>query len=82
MKSESGEFPGGPAGSGSVLSLPVGSIPGLGLKSHKPGRQRVSVFTHSVKSDSLWARGGEPAGLLCPWDFPSKNAGVGHRFFL
>ena len=23
-----------------------------------------------------------PTRLLCPWDFPSKNTGVGHRFLL
>ena len=24
----------------------------------------------------------EPAGLLCPWDFPGKNTGVGCHFLL
>ena len=27
-------------------------------------------------SDSLQPRGLEPAKLLCPWDYPGKNAGV------
>ena len=31
----------------------------------------------SVVSDSLWPYGVYPAGLLCPWDSPGKNAGVG-----
>ena len=31
---------------------------------------------HSVMSDSLWPR------LLCPWDFPGKNTGVGFHFLL
>ena len=34
------------------------------------------MFSHSVVSDSLRPRGLEPARLLCPWDFPGKNAGV------
>ena len=39
---------------------------------------RVSVefssvqYTHSVMSDSL-----RPSRLLCPWDFPGKDIGVG-----
>ena len=28
-------------------------------------------------SDSLRPHGLEPASLLCPWDFPGKNTGVG-----
>ena len=31
----------------------------------------------SVLSNSLW-----PTRLLCPWDSPGKNAGVGCHFFL
>ena len=30
----------------------------------------------------LWRRGLEPARLLCPWDFPGKNTGVGCHFLL
>ena len=33
--------------------------------------------SHSVVSDCLW-----PHGLLCPWDFPGKNTGVGGHFLL
>ena len=33
------------------------------------------VFSHSVLSDS--ANSMEPARLLCPWDSPGKNTGVG-----
>ena len=36
----------------------------------------VCVLSHSVVSDSLQPRGLEPAKLLCPWDYPGKNAGV------
>ena len=34
----------------------------------------------SVMSDSLWPHGMQPARLLCPWDFPGKNTGVGCHF--
>ena len=30
----------------------------------------------------LWPHGLQPTRLLCPWDFPGKNAGVGHHFLL
>ena len=30
----------------------------------------------------LWAHGLQPARLLCPWDFPIKNTGVGFNFLL
>ena len=35
---------------------------------------------HSVVSDSLWPRGLQPTRLLCPWDSPGKNTGVGYHF--
>ena len=38
------------------------------------------VFSLSVVSDSFWYH--EPARLLCPWNFPSKNTGVGCHFLL
>ena len=31
----------------------------------------------SVKSDSLHPYGSQPSSLLCPWDSPGKNTGVG-----
>ena len=34
-------------------------------------------LSHSVVSDSLWSHGLQPASLLCPWDSPGKNTGVG-----
>ena len=34
----------------------------------------------SVISDSLQPSGLEPTTLLCPWDFPGKNTGVGCHF--
>ena len=32
--------------------------------------------------DSLWPHGLQPIRLLCPWDFPGKDIGVGHHAFL
>ena len=37
----------------------------------------LSLLLLSVMSNSLWAPGLQPARLLCPWDFPGKNTGVG-----
>ena len=39
-------------------------------------------FSHSVLSDCLKPHGLEPSRLLCPWDFPAKNSGVGCHFLL
>ena len=36
----------------------------------------------SAVSSSLRPHGLEPARLLCPWDFPGKNTGVGFHFLL
>ena len=38
---------------------------------------KVKMF---VVSDSLLSHGLSPARLLCPWDFPGKNIGVGCYF--
>ena len=40
------------------------------------------VCVCSVVSDSLQPRGLRPARLLCPWNFPGKNTGVGGHFLL
>ena len=42
----------------------------------------VCVLNRSVRSDSLGPRGLQPARLLCPWEFPGKNTGVGCHFLL
>ena len=34
----------------------------------------------SVMSNFLWLHGLKPVRLLCPWDFPGKNVGVGCHF--
>ena len=37
-----------------------------------------AMLSHSVMSDSLWIHPWTiPARLLCPWDSPGKNTGVG-----
>ena len=40
------------------------------------------LHAYSVMSDSLQPDGLYPAKLLCPWDFPGKNTGVGSYFLL
>ena len=42
----------------------------------------VYVFNCSVIFDSLWPPGLLTSRLLCPWDFPSKNIGVGNHSLL
>ena len=37
----------------------------------------VCVCAHSVTSHSLQPHGLKPAALLCPWNFPGNNIGVG-----
>ena len=39
-------------------------------------------WSRSVMSDSLRPHGLQPTRLLCPWDFPGKNTGVGCNFLL
>ena len=38
--------------------------------------------SYSVVFNSLQPRGLQPVRLLCPWDFPDKNTGVGCHFLL
>ena len=40
------------------------------------------MLSHSVMSESLRPHGLQPTRLLCPWDFPGKNTGVGCHFLL
>ena len=44
-----------------------------------PERESVS---RSAVSDSLQPHGLQPARLLCPWDSPGQNPGVGCHFLL
>ena len=40
------------------------------------------VPVHRWMVQLLWPRGQEPTKLLCPWNFPVKNTGVGCHFLL
>ena len=40
------------------------------------------VLSHSVMSNSLQSHGLYPIRLLCPWNSPGKNTGVGCHFLL
>ena len=40
------------------------------------------VPSHTVVFASLRPHGWQPARLLCPWDFPGRNTGVGYHFIL
>ena len=42
----------------------------------------MGQVSHSVLSDSLWSHGLYLTRLLCPWNSPSKNTGVGCHFLL
>ena len=42
----------------------------------------ASALSRSVVSDSLQRHGQQPSRLLCPWNFPGKNTGVGCYFIL
>ena len=49
------------------------------------GRTRcvsVSVCVLSIVSSFLWPHEPQPTRLLCPWDSPGKNTGVGCYFLL
>ena len=42
----------------------------------------LCVFSWLVMSDSLQPHGLQPTRLICPWDSPGKNTGVGCHFLL
>ena len=44
--------------------------------------QHQLLFGCSAVSDSLWPRGLQINRLLCPWNSPGKNTGVGCHFIL
>ena len=43
---------------------------------------QTSAAAASVVSDSVRPHRGQPTRLLCPWDSPGKNTGVGCHFLL
>ena len=45
-------------------------------------RQAIKCVSYSVMSDSLQPQGLQPPSLLCPWNPPSKNTGVGSNSLL
>ena len=51
----------------------LGGLPVLGVKDP----ELRACWVASVMSDSVWPYGLQPARLLCPWDSPGKNTGVG-----
>ena len=42
----------------------------------------VCIYVCSIVLDPLQAHGLQPSRLLCLWDFPDKNTGVGYHFLL
>ena len=57
-----------------------GSLPRQRLGS--PWIIYLLLFSGSVMFDCLRPHGLSPTRLLCPWDFPSKNTGVGCHVLL
>ena len=57
----------------------MGLTPG---SERSPGVGSSVQFSRSVVSGSLQPHGLEATRLLCPWDFPGKNTGVGCHFLL
>ena len=72
----------GPEGSWGSHPLKEDSSRGLLPRTPEPEGQMPLLFTRLVVSDSLQPHGLQPAKLLCPWDFPGKNTGVGCHFLL
>ena len=56
--------------------------PALQVDSSPAEPQESGSVSRSVVPDSLWPRGLQPTKLLCPWDFPGKDTGVGSHFLL
>ena len=56
----------------------------LYIENYKTLMKEISSvqFSRSVVSDSLRPHGLWPTRLLCPWDSPGKNTGVGCHFLL
>ena len=49
----------------------------MALRTNRRRRQVTSVVSDSVRPHGL-----QPTRLLCPWDSPGKNTGVGCHFLL
>ena len=57
-------------------------VPSLGWEDPLEKKIASESVSCSVMSDSLQSHGLQPARLLCPWDSPGKNTGVGSHFLL
>ena len=57
-------------------ALPATSV-GIDAVVHKRGLLPTLCVSCSVTSNSLQPHGLKPTRLLCPWDSPGKNTGVG-----
>ena len=60
-----------------------------GLSLERSGPEKVDLggnlsecVSHLVMPDSLQPHGLQPTRLLCPWNFPGKDTGVGNHFLL
>ena len=60
-----------------------------GLSLEKSGPEQVDLsgnlseyVSHSVVPDSLQLHGLQPTRVVCPWNFPGKDTGVGGHFLL
>ena len=64
------------------ISLPPGSRLPLPLRTARTFRVSVCVWASSVPQSCQTLRPARlwPARLLCPWNFPGKNTGVGSHF--
>ena len=61
--------------------------PDMGLPACRAAKKKLLLFIttsvcQSVMSSFLRPRGLQPMRLLCPWDSPGKNTGVGCHSFL
>ena len=56
--------------------------PGTAAQASHSSSGRQCWFSRSVVSDSCGPRGLYPSRLLCPWDSPGKNTGLGCHFLL
>ena len=54
------------------------------VHTHTPAHIHVCacMLSHSAVSGSLPPHGLQPAGLLCPWNFPGRNTAVSCHFLL
>ena len=71
-------------GKAHMLSVLWRFDPGIGCDEGSwDGELPWIICVHAQSRPTLqWLHGLEPARLLCPWDFPGKNTGVGCQYFL